>query len=86
MSATDGKPGGAAMIGGQRCPFAGRISMDLISVDVTDVPLTNVRAGQRAVLIGDGIDIDDVAAMAGTNGYEILTSLGSRYQRRIAGT
>jgi alanine racemase len=77
--------GGQVLVEGHRCPIVGRISMDLMSVDVTDVPLTAVRAGQRAVLIGDGLTIEDVAAAAGTNGYEILTSLGRRSQRKLAG-
>lgn len=85
MSGADGKPGGAAVLNGRRCPFVGRISMDLITVDVTDCLIADVTEGQRVTLIGDGISVDDVAAMAGTNGYEILTSLGERYQRRIVG-
>jgi alanine racemase len=85
MSATDMAAGGAAIAHGVRCPFAGRISMDLVTIDVTDVPEGLVKAGQTVNLIGDAIGIDDVAAMAGTNGYEILTSLGSRYQRRHIG-
>jgi alanine racemase len=85
LSAISGKPGGAAMVNGVLCPFVGRVSMDLITVDVTDCPIADVRAGQRVALIGDGIGIDDVAVMAGTNGYEILTSLGGRFQRRVSG-
>jgi alanine racemase len=83
LSGTDGKPGGVAMIDGMRCPFAGRVSMDLVTVDITDCPQGSVRVGQRATLLGDGIGVDDVAQIAGTNGYEILTSLGARYQRRV---
>jgi alanine racemase len=83
LSATDTKTGGFALVNGIRCPFAGRVSMDLITLDVTDAPEGSVKAGQTVVLIGDGIGVDDVAAAAGTNGYEILTSLGGRYQRRI---
>jgi alanine racemase len=85
LSATNSKPGGAAMIAGKRCLFAGRISMDLTTIDITDCPPGSVKAGQKAVLLGDGIGVDDVAEMAGTNGYEILTSLGDRYQRRVIG-
>jgi len=85
MSGLDGKPGGCAVVAGVPCPIVGRVSMDLTTIDVTDVPIVSVRAGQKATLIGDGITVDDVAAMAGTNGYEILTSLGSRHQRRVAG-
>jgi len=83
MSAPDGKTGGAAMVEGVRCPIVGRISMDLAAIDVTDVPLAAVRVGMRVTLIGEGLAVDDVAAMAGTNGYEILTSLGRRHQRRV---
>lgn len=83
MSATNTQPGGFAMVNAQRCPLVGRISMDLVTLDVTDCPAGSVKPGQRVTLIGDGISLDDVAAMAGTNGYEILTSLGGRYQRRV---
>jgi alanine racemase len=82
LSGTDARPGGAAMLHGVRCPIAGRISMDLITIDVTDVPDGLAKAGQAAFLLGEGIGVDDVAAAAGTNGYEILTSLGPRYRRR----
>jgi alanine racemase len=82
LSTTTSKPGGAAMVHGKRCPFAGRVSMDLVTIDVTDVPDGQPRVGQTVTLLGDGIGVDDVAEMAGTNGYEILTSLGSRYTRR----
>jgi alanine racemase len=74
----DGGHGGAAMVGGKRCPFVGRISMDLVCIDVTDLPPDAVHRGQAAIMIGEGIDVDDVAAAAGTIGYEILTRLGPR--------
>jgi alanine racemase len=82
LSATETRKGGAAMVGGVMCPFAGRVSMDLVTIDVTDVTDNPPRVGQAVTLIGDGISVDDVAEMAGTNGYEILTSLGGRYNRR----
>jgi alanine racemase len=82
LSGTDARAGGAAIVHGVRCPLAGRVSMDLMSIDVTDVPESLVKPGQTAALLGHGIGVDDVARMAGTNGYEILTSLGPRYQRR----
>jgi alanine racemase len=90
-SATDAKTGsgataGEAIVAGCRCPFAGRVSMDLIVVDVTDVPETAVRRGDPVTLIGDELTIDDVAARAGTIGYEILTSLGRRYARTYVGS
>lgn len=81
--ASDAKAGAAARIGQAVCPLAGRVSMDLIAIDVTEAG--NVRPGDAAVLIGDGIGVDDVADAAGTIGYEILTSLGRRYHRRTVG-
>ncbi len=86
QSAADAKAGGVALVHGVRCPFAGRVSMDLITLDVTDVPPGRVRRGDTAVLLGDGISVDDVGTRAGTNGYEILTNLGSRYTRRYVET
>ena len=60
-------------------PLVGRVSMDLSTFDVTDVPGAGV--GAWLDLIGPGVPVDEVAARAGTNGYEILTSLGARYAR-----
>jgi alanine racemase len=64
-----------------RCPIAGRISMDLIGVDITD--LGHDPAHLR--LLGPEQGIDVLADNAGTIGYEILTSLGARYTRRYLG-
>lgn len=77
---TDGTRGAEAIVGGKRCPIAGRISMDLLAIDVTDVP-TSVRRGHMATLIGDGITVDELGHHFGTIGYEVLTSLGTRYAR-----
>jgi alanine racemase len=80
-SASDVSPGGQAIVGGRLCPFAGRVSMDLIAIDVTDLPETSARRGDLATLIGDEISVDDVAAAGNTIGYEVLTSIGQRYHR-----
>lgn len=80
-SASDIVRGAQVMIAGKRCPLAGRVSMDLIAIDVTDVPRGAVKRGDMATLIGDDITLDDFAATAGTIGYEVLTSLGKRYHR-----
>ena len=80
-SASDEAPGGEAIIAGKRCPFAGRVSMDLIAIDVTELPEGAVRRGDFATLIGDEITVDAVASAAGTIGYEVLTGLGLRYHR-----
>jgi alanine racemase len=78
---SDETPGGAAIVAGKRCPFAGRISMDLTAIDVSEVPEGAVRRGDMATLIGDDLPLDDVARGASTIGYEVLTSLGRRYHR-----
>jgi alanine racemase len=77
----DGAAGGEAIVAGQHCPLAGRISMDLTAIDVTDLPDGDVRRGEYATLIGGDITVDDVAAVGNTIGYEILTRLGRRYHR-----
>jgi alanine racemase len=59
--------------------------MDLITVDVTDVPESDVRPGDFVDLIGPLHTVDDLAREAGTIGYEVLTSLGPRYARRYLG-
>lgn len=69
---------------GQAVPLVGRVSMDLSSFDVTQVP--DAAPGDRLLLIGgDGNTPDDIAARAGTIGYEVLTSLGARYHRVYEG-
>ena len=80
LMGTDSRTGGEAMVAGIRCPFAGRVSMDLTVIDVTDVP-GGVRPGDMVELLGAAITVDDMAARAGTIGYEILTNLGRRYAR-----
>jgi len=89
-SATDAKrdtqvAAGAAIVAGLHCPFAGRVSMDLIVVDITEVPAGAVKRGDFATLIGADLTIDEVGRRAGTIGYEIVTSLGRRYARRYVG-
>ncbi|TVQ56233.1 MAG: alanine racemase [Rhodobacteraceae bacterium] len=74
---------GGAFHAGRRLPFAGRVSMDLIGLDVTEAP--DVSAGDRVTLLGPEQGVDALAAAAGTIGYEILTSLGTRYARRYVG-
>jgi len=73
---------GAAFVGGIRAPFVGRVSMDLITIDVGHVPPHLVQPGAWAEILGEHQSADELAAAAGTIGYEVLTALGSRYQRR----
>jgi alanine racemase len=63
----------------QAVPLVGRVSMDLSTFDVTDVP--DIAPGDWLDLIGPG-GVDALAGLANTNGYEVLTSLGRRYKRR----
>jgi alanine racemase len=84
-SSNDGTRGAEVVIAGKRCPIAGRISMDLMAVDVTDLDKGAARRGHMATLIGEGITVDELAHHFGTIGYEVLTSLGSRYARVYKG-
>jgi len=84
-SANDGTRGAEVVVAGKRCPVAGRISMDLMAVDVTDLPANAARRGHLVTLLGEGITVDELAHHFGTIGYEALTSLGSRYTRVYKG-
>lgn len=79
----DGRPGARAAVEGRRVPLLGRVSMDLLAVDVTDLPDGLARRGAMVELFGATIPLDEVAAAAGTIGYEILTGLGRRLDRRV---
>jgi alanine racemase len=79
LSSSDETPGGFAIVGGKRCPLAGRVSMDLLAVDVTDAP--DLRRGDFVTLFGDGLSLDEVASAAGTIAYELLTGLSPRFHR-----
>lgn len=74
--------GGMGFIAGHRVPILGRITMDMTIFDITDLRESAVRAGDYVELFGPNIALDDAAAAAGTIGYELLTSLGLRYNRR----
>ncbi len=84
-SAGERARGGTALIAGKPCPFAGRISMDSVCVDVTDLPDGAARRGEFATLLSEKHGVDELATAAGTIGYEILTGLGRRCQRIYAG-
>jgi len=75
---------GDVLVRGRRAPLIGMVSMDAITLDVTDVP--GVQVGDTATLIGrDGEEIittEEVAAWSATISYEVLTSLGTRVERR----
>lgn len=82
-SSSDAHPGARVCVRGQYAPIVGRVSMDLIAVDITGIP--GVGRGDLVELFGPNVPIDEVAAHAGTIGYELLTGLGRRYERRYVG-
>jgi alanine racemase len=84
-SANDGTRGAEMVVAGKRCPIAGRVSMDLIAVDITDLDKNAARRGHLVTLIGEGITVDELAHHFGTIGYEVMTSLGRRYARIYKG-
>ncbi|PHQ70896.1 MAG: alanine racemase [Sneathiella sp.] len=65
----------------EKVPVIGRVSMDIITIDVSRIPTDDCKAGDLVDLIGGAVPLDDVAAHASTIPYEILTSLGNRYYR-----
>jgi alanine racemase len=71
---------GFGAIGGARVPVAGRVSMDLITYDVTGVPAPQL--GAEIEIFGDTISLEEFAGWAGTANYEVITRLGSRVPRR----
>ncbi|WP_457105368.1 alanine racemase [Methylobacterium sp. P5_C11] len=77
--------GGAAWFGGTRLPVVGRVSMDSLVLDVTDVAPGTLGPGALVDIIGPERDVDAVAAAAGTIGYEVLTNLGHRFHRIYLG-
>jgi len=76
---------GRFKIDGQSVPIVGRVSMDLIAVDVTDIHEHRLQAGRMVEILGVGVGIDELALDAGTISYEMLTLLGQRYRRRYVG-
>lgn len=75
----------AAQIDGHSVPTIGRISMDSMTLDVTDIPESVIRAATSARLLGPNYDSSMMARDAGTISYEILTGLGQRPARRYLG-
>ena len=67
--------------GNQPCPVIGRVSMDLLTIDITDLP----QRPDKLTLVGPQQTVDDLANTAKTIGYEVLTQLGARYSKRTYG-
>ncbi len=80
-SGPDATAGAEMTIAGARCRVVGRISMDLLAVDVTALPDNAARRGEWATLIGGELDVDTLAAQCRTIGYEIMSNLGRRHTR-----
>jgi alanine racemase len=75
--------GGHGFVAGRRVPVIGRITMDLTMFDITDCGHDTLQPGDFIELFGSNIPIDEVAGAAGTIAYELLTSLGPRWQRHV---
>lgn len=72
---------GVAFVGDTPCSYAGRVSMDLLTIDISAVPPSQAQRGAQVEIIGPHMTIEDMAARAGTASYEVLTSLGPRFTR-----
>ncbi|GIL03040.1 MAG: alanine racemase, biosynthetic [Alphaproteobacteria bacterium] len=77
--------GASGAIAGRPVPVVGRISMDATAFDVTDLPDRVLASAAWIELIGETIGLDDFARAAGTIGYEVLTRIGPRAERRYVG-
>ncbi len=81
------RAGGPRLYGsldGARLPVLGRISMDLLALDVSDCPAA--RPGARVELLGPNVNVDAAAAACGSIAYELLTRIGARVARRYVGS
>jgi alanine racemase len=85
LSVKTGQAGPVGFIGDHPVPIVGRVSMDFITVDVTDVPSQLTRRGAWVEVMGARVTVDDLTDKAGTIGYELLSRLGSRVHRVYEG-
>lgn len=85
LGSSNGQRGAIGWLDGRPLPILGRVSMDLAVFDITDLPEASAQRGGFVELIGPHFTVDDAAGLAGTIGYEILTSLGSRSTRVYLG-
>ena len=85
LGAGDGETGMTCYIGEYAAPILGRVSMDTITLAVTHIPPDLAARGAFVEVLGPHVSVDDLADKAGTIGYEVLTSLGHRYERRYIG-
>ncbi len=81
LSSRKDLPDAWVSIGGHRAPVVGRVSMDMITVDVTDLPDELAARGTAVELFGENPTVGEIATRAGTISYEVFTGLGSRFAR-----
>ena len=74
-------PGAPVLVNGHHAPLIGRVSMDMVTVDVTDLPV--VAIGDPVVLWGEGVPVEDVARHAGTIPYELICGVSQRVQLEL---
>ena len=79
------KPAAQVFVAGRRVDIVGRVSMDMMAIDVTDLPEAETARGTLVEIFGPNLPVDEAAAYAGTISYELLTHLGNRYHRRYIG-
>jgi alanine racemase len=80
IGSSDTRRGGEVVLHGRRCAVIGRVSMDLLAIDITELT-KDVRRGEWVTLLGEGIGIDEMAGWARTIPYDVLTRLGRRFHR-----
>ncbi|WP_353070019.1 alanine racemase [Tunturibacter empetritectus] len=83
LSASNARPGGWAMVKGQRAAIVGRVSMNLTIVDVSGI--AGIALGDEVVVLGDGVTAEDHAWLAGTIAYEIVCGVRPAHRCGIAG-
>ena len=76
---------GFVFIGGNKFPIVGRVSMDMVAVDISSLPEAALEGVTRAEFINATQTVDEVAQASKTIGYEVFTRLGRRVKRRYVG-
>jgi alanine racemase len=85
LSGSNTRPGGKVAVRGRLCPVIGRVSMDLVIIDITELGPDLPLPGEAVEILGPTVSVDDQADASGTIGYEVLTSLKGRYARNYVG-
>ena len=77
---------GEVFFEGHKLPVVGAVSMDLMTVDITDLPPNKINVGDWVELFGDNLWASKLAEKAGTVTWELFTRLGSRFERFYVGS